>query len=91
MHPTRHATNTGAHGPKWTWSVILANPDRNPYVSIFLAQVETGDDMARLVEAVENKEIKPVVDQVYKMDNVVEAMARAFSGHAHGKVVVDMM
>lgn len=57
----------------------------------FYLLVETGDDMARLVKAVENKEIEPVVDQVYKMDDAVEAMARAFSGHAHGKVVVDMM
>eukprot|EP00930_Biecheleria_cincta_P035708 TRINITY_DN24540_c0_g1_i1.p1 TRINITY_DN24540_c0_g1~~TRINITY_DN24540_c0_g1_i1.p1 ORF type:complete len:414 (-),score=73.24 TRINITY_DN24540_c0_g1_i1:256-1476(-) len=56
----------------------------------FFLLVENGKDMAKLVEATEKKEIRPVVDQVFKMQDAVKAMDRALSGHAHGKVVVDM-
>merc|ERR1712107_912487 len=51
----------------------------------FFLLVETGRDMEELVKAVTNEKIRPVVDEVFKMENAVVAMDRAFSGHAHGK------
>jgi len=51
----------------------------------------TGTDMAQLLSWVEKGQVKPVIDQVWPLEQAKEAALRNFSGRATGKCVVQIV
>jgi NADPH:quinone reductase-like Zn-dependent oxidoreductase len=46
------------------------------------------DDLSFLANLADERKLRPVIDQVYALNQVSEAHARSESGHAHGKIVL---
>ena len=75
----------GPMGQLLTMSVL------SPFVSHRLVTWVTKmskDDLLELNSLIEERKIKPVVDTVYPLSEVVEAMRHLERGHAKGKIVV---
>lgn len=58
-------------------------------VSFFIAQFSR-EDLSTLRELIEAGKIKPVVEKVYPLAQVAEAMKHLGTGHARGKIVLKM-
>jgi NADPH:quinone reductase-like Zn-dependent oxidoreductase len=50
----------------------------------------SGQDLARITALVEQGAIKPLVDKVYPLEEIAQAHRYSESGHARGKIVVDL-
>lgn len=50
-----------------------------------------GADLAQITKLVEEGKCHPIVDSVWRLEDYKEAFERADSGHAVGKVVIDLM
>ena len=48
----------------------------------------TTDDLELLRDLIESGEVRPIIDRVYPMDEIVAAMAYVLDGHARAKVAV---
>ncbi len=59
-------------------------------VVFFVAKFD-GDDFRIVKEMIENGQIKPVVERVYPLHRICEAMRHLGTGHAKGKIVVTMI
>jgi NADPH:quinone reductase-like Zn-dependent oxidoreductase len=56
-------------------------------VSFFIAQF-TREDLATLRDMIEAGKVRPVVEKIYPLAQVIEAMRHLGTGHAHGKIVL---
>jgi NADPH:quinone reductase-like Zn-dependent oxidoreductase len=56
-------------------------------VSFFIAQFSRAD-LSTLRELIEAGKIKPVVEKVYPLEQIVDAMKHLGTGHAKGKIVL---
>jgi alcohol dehydrogenase len=50
----------------------------------------SGAELAELAELIEQRKLKVVIDKIYPLAKISEALAYVESGHAKGKVVVAM-
>jgi NADPH:quinone reductase-like Zn-dependent oxidoreductase len=57
----------------------------------FLFMRADGGQLAKIAKLVEAGAIRPVIDKVFGFDAVPQAMDRVASGHAHGKVVIQIV
>jgi NADPH:quinone reductase-like Zn-dependent oxidoreductase len=48
------------------------------------------NDLSFLAKLAEDRKLSPVIDRVYPLNQVQEAHARSESGHAHGKIVLQV-
>jgi NADPH:quinone reductase-like Zn-dependent oxidoreductase len=48
------------------------------------------EDLTRIQEMCERGQVKPVVDRVYPLCEISEAMRYLGAGHAKGKIIVTM-
>lgn len=77
---------TGTHmgcvwvGARMKHKVKLAHVVRPP----------SGEDLARITELVEQGVIKPLVDRVFPLEEIAQAHRYSESGHARGKIVIDL-
>jgi len=55
---------------------------------IFFVAEQRKDDLAALSELLETGKVTPVVDRVYPLAEVADAMRYLETGHARGKVVI---
>jgi len=58
-------------------------------IIFFIAQFKR-DDFLLLSEMFENGQVKPVVEKVYPLEKIADAMRHLGTGHARGKIVVSM-
>jgi NADPH:quinone reductase-like Zn-dependent oxidoreductase len=85
--------NNGALSSRWLASLprllhaVLVFPFLPQRLGLFVSRVTTEDLMA-LAAMVENGDVTPVIDRVYTLAEVPEAMAYVGVGHARGKVVI---
>ncbi|MBV8034806.1 NADP-dependent oxidoreductase [Roseateles sp.] len=56
----------------------------------YLFMHPSGAELAELAALVEAGVLKPVIDSVYPLERIAEAMARLEAGHAKGKIVITM-
>jgi NADPH:quinone reductase-like Zn-dependent oxidoreductase len=67
----------------------LASLGSTRKVVFFIAKFNK-EDMLFLKDLFETGKVKPVVEQIYPLSNVAEAMRHLGTGHALGKIVVTM-
>ncbi|MBL8062819.1 MAG: NAD(P)-dependent alcohol dehydrogenase [Anaerolineales bacterium] len=65
----------------------LASMGASQKISFFIAQFNR-EDLAILREMIESGKIKPVVEKVYPLAHLVDAMNHLGTGHAWGKIVL---
>ena len=53
-----------------------------------LASSENGTDLAALAVLLESGKVTPVIDQIYELDDVANALKRMADGRAGGKIIV---
>ncbi|MGN7733816.1 MULTISPECIES: NADP-dependent oxidoreductase [Sinorhizobium/Ensifer group] len=56
----------------------------------YLFMHPSGAELAELADLIETKAIRPVIDRVFPLNDVAQAFAYLESGHAKGKVVVEI-
>ncbi|MDF0546061.1 zinc-binding dehydrogenase [Sphingobium sp. H39-3-25] len=56
----------------------------------YLFMHPTGSELTELAGLIEEKKLEPVVDRVFPFADIVDAFAHLESGHAKGKIVVQM-
>jgi NADPH:quinone reductase-like Zn-dependent oxidoreductase len=56
-------------------------------LGLFVSKVTT-EDLEALARMSENGEVTPVIDRIYGLDDVPDAMTYVGEGHARGKVVI---
>ena len=56
-----------------------------------LAVRQNKDDLKHLLELVETKKIKPIIDRIYPFEETPEAFRRLIAGQAFGKVIIKML
>ncbi len=83
-----------AGGPKKGSAILLRafkamvmSPVMTKKMKFFIARIETAD-LTAMAEMMKSGKVTPVVDRLYRMSEVVEAMRYLETGHARGKVVV---
>jgi NADPH:quinone reductase-like Zn-dependent oxidoreductase len=95
LTPTGSLVSCGA--PEGQWLAPLAGPaglaiasrfSRRTYTS-FLAKRDTVD-LQQLADWLSTGAIRVVVDEVYPIERIVDAVAHAETGHARGKVIVTL-
>ena len=59
----------------------------NIHWSIYRSSPSGLSELSRLVEA---EVIKPVIDSVYSLENIIEAHEKVGTSHAKGKVVIEV-
>ncbi len=69
--------------------IKLAAIGASQKVSFFIAQFNR-EDLSILRDMIEAGKIKPVVEKVYPLAQVVEAMSHLGTGHAQGKIVLNV-
>ncbi len=57
-------------------------------LSLFGTTMGTRDEFLSLLEFIESRKLKPVIDQVYRLDQVTEAFQRMHQGNQFGKIVL---
>lgn len=57
----------------------------------FLFKRSDGAQLAMLAALADQGRLDPVIDQIYPLDRAREALAHVESGHAHGKVIIQMI
>jgi NADPH:quinone reductase-like Zn-dependent oxidoreductase len=83
----------GPKGNKWigplgnTIKLKMASMGASQKVVFFIAQF-TREDLATLRDLSESGKLKPVIDRVYPLSQVAEAMKHLGTGHARGKIVL---
>lgn len=95
MTPTGALVSCGA--PRGQWLGPLVGPaalavrsrfSRRTYAS-FLAKRDT-DDLQQLADWLGTAALRVVIDEVYPVERIADAVAHAEAGHARGKVVVTL-
>jgi NADPH:quinone reductase-like Zn-dependent oxidoreductase len=85
--------NNGALSSRWLASLprllhaIVLFPFVPQRLGLFVSKV-TSEDLEALARMSENGEVTPVIDRIYGLDDVPDAMAYVGEGHARGKVVI---
>lgn len=69
------------------FNLKLASIGASQKISFFIAQFNR-PDLDILREMIESGKVKPIVEKVYPLANVVEAMTHLGTGHARGKIVL---
>jgi NADPH:quinone reductase-like Zn-dependent oxidoreductase len=69
------------------FSLKLASIGASQKISFFIAQFNR-PDLDSLREMVESGKVKPVVEKVYPLEKVVDAMKHLGTGHARGKIAL---
>jgi len=94
MNPDTHFVIVGApKGNAWLGPLAhiiklrLASLRASQKIVFFIAQFSR-PDLAVLRDMVENGKIKPIVEKVYPLTQIKEAMRHLGTGHAKGKIVV---
>ena len=59
--------------------------------NLFFIMVPDGDSLARISKSIEEGKCKPVLHSVWPLEKFEEAFKVADSGHARGKVVIDLL
>ena len=67
--------------------VFVSRPFVSQKVAIHMARINS-EDLTALARLIEANQVTPVVDRVYPLSEVSEALRRAKEGHPSGKVVV---
>jgi zinc-binding alcohol dehydrogenase/oxidoreductase len=57
-------------------------------LSLFGTTMGTRDEFLSLLEFIESRKLKPVVDQVFRLDQITEAFQRMHQGNQFGKIVL---
>lgn len=76
-----------------TAGVITNIPTRLLYwkqLSIFGSTMGTRDEFLSMIDFIESRKLKPVIDSVFKLDQINEAFARMQSPDHFGKIVIRM-
>lgn len=47
-----------------------------------------GKELAKLTELIEQNKLKPVIDQVFTLENAQKALGYSETGHAQGKIII---
>lgn len=84
-------------GPGGRWIKPLMGPIKAFMLSPFVGQ-EFGmmlaelreDDLAVLADLMQAGKVTPVIDRVYRLSEVAEAIRYSEEGHARGKIIIDM-
>jgi len=83
--------------PVTGWFGGLGHAMKATIVSLFVKQqartfvsMANEEDLATLRQLAEAKEIKPVIDRTYPLDEAAKAMAHVSKGHARGKTIIAM-
>ncbi|MGH2662361.1 MAG: NAD(P)-dependent alcohol dehydrogenase [Actinomycetota bacterium] len=79
--------NNGDSGLGPLFRVALVSPFVRQKLRPFLSK-ENKDDLVALKELIEAGEVKPVIDRIYELKDVPEAMRYLEEGHVRGKVVI---
>jgi NADPH:quinone reductase-like Zn-dependent oxidoreductase len=85
--------NNGALSSRWLASLprllhaVVVFPFVSQRLGLFVSKVTT-DDLEALVEMVGMGDVTPVIDRIYALGDVPDAMAYVGEGHARGKVVI---
>ncbi len=69
------------------FNLKLASIGASQKISFFIAQFNR-PDLDILREMIESGKVKPIIEKVYPLANVVEAMTHLGTGHARGKIVL---
>lgn len=69
---------------------LFLRPFISQKMSMVMASVNKRDDYAVMSDLMQSGKVTPVVDQHFPMDHVQEAMRYLETGHARGKVVIDI-
>lgn len=69
--------------------IVLLSPLVRQRLTVFLAQ-QRREDLAFLRDLIEAGKLTPVIDKMYPLTAVAEAVAHLETGHAKGKVVISM-
>lgn len=59
-------------------------------LSIFGTTMGTRDEFLSMLDFIENRNIKPVIDQIYPLEEIQEAFNRMESGKQFGKIILDI-
>ncbi len=70
---------------------IRRNANKRDIEYSFLFMRADGGQLAKIAKLVEVGAIRPVIHEVFGFDAVPQAMDRVASGHAHGKVVIQIV
>lgn len=63
--------------------------ERKYHVSYhFLFMQANGKELAKLTELIEQNKLKPVIDQVFTLENAQKALGYSETGHAQGKIII---
>jgi NADPH:quinone reductase-like Zn-dependent oxidoreductase len=95
MHPDGIYVMVGGQVGKWLSpldmlaKVVLARPFVSQKIAMMLAEFNP-EDMAALADLLKTGKVKPVIDRMYKLDELPDAMRYLEKGHARGKVVIDV-
>lgn len=85
--------NNGALASRWLASLprllhaIVVFPFVSQRLGLFVSKVTT-EDLETLVGMIENGDVTPVIDRIYELGDVPDAMSYVGEGHARGKVVI---
>jgi len=98
MSPDGHYVLIGGGGPdagKWIGPMLgpikglLLSPFVSQQFVMLLAEINK-DDLAVMSEMMEAKQVKPVIDRTYPLNEVPEAIRYLETGRARGKVIISM-
>ena len=56
-------------------------------LGLFIAK-SSPEDLSRIAELIGERKVAPVIDSVYSLSQVPEAIRRSEEGHARGKIVI---
>ncbi len=92
----RQGVLVGVGGPdKGRWAGPLTRPAKmlllSPFVSqtmVFFLARQNRDDLAVLRELLQSGQVTPVIDRIYPLSEVPQAIGYLEQGHASGKVVI---
>lgn len=87
----KFAPNAIVRAAMWwmAWPVYAAAKRRQARYFRFMTESD-GAQLAAIAARVDNGEVKPVVDRVFAFDDALAAFAHLETGHARGKVVLDL-
>lgn len=67
---------------------------RNLYwkqISIFGSTMGTRDEFLSMLDFVESRQIKPIIDKIFPLDQITDAVARMEEGNQFGKIVLEII
>jgi NADPH:quinone reductase-like Zn-dependent oxidoreductase len=84
-------------GPKGNWLGPLMGPVKafmlSPFVGqefIFLLAKMREDDLAVLADLMQTGQVTPVIDRLYRLSEVPDAIRYSEEGHARGKIIINL-